>query len=169
MNLSGNDIVRFFFLILFALTLIALWVFTYLQLREKRRRADMIHQERMAAMEKGIPLPEFPNFNVGPSPFLTARLAAKPNPQASLLTGIIFLCVSVGTMMALFTALPAGTHSYWILPLPLAFVGIGLLLYYFWFTAALSNTGNMVSDTTLIEAYRERGDEIAFAELVRRY
>jgi hypothetical protein len=102
-----------------------------MQYRLKRRRTEIIHQERMAAMEKGIPLPEFPNFDLGPSPFLLTRLAAKPvSPQASLLTGIIFLCVSVGGMIVLFFLLPLNKHLYWILPLPLALVGIGLLLYY---------------------------------------
>lgn len=106
----------------------------YLQFRDRRRRLEIIHQERLAAMEKGIPLPEFPNFDVGPSPFLFARLAAKPSsPQASLLTGIVFLCASVGGMIVLYFLFPVNNHFYWILPLPLALVGIGLLLYYLLF------------------------------------
>jgi hypothetical protein len=131
MNYLLKDIGDLFGFIAVAAVLIGLWLFTYLQYRLKRRRTEMIHQERMAAMEKGIPLPEFPNFDLGPSPFLLTRLAAKPaSPQTSLLTGIIFLCVSVGGMIVLFFLLPLDKHLYWILPLPLALVGIGLLLYY---------------------------------------
>jgi hypothetical protein len=131
MNYLGKDSGDLFGFLAIALVLVALWLFTYLQYRLKRRRTEMIHQERMAAMERGIPLPEFPNFDLGPSPFLLTRLAAKPgSPQSSLLTGIIFLCASVGGMIVLFYLLPLDRHLYWILPLPLALVGIGLLLYY---------------------------------------
>jgi hypothetical protein len=131
MNYQGIDIRDLFGFIAVATVLAGLLLFTYLQYRLKRRRTEIIHQERMVAMEKGIPLPEFPNLDIGLSPFLLTRLAAKPaSPQASLLTGIIFLCVSVGGMIVLFFLLPLDTHLYWILPLPLALVGIGLLLYY---------------------------------------
>jgi hypothetical protein len=119
------------FVIALAAVFISIPWLAYLQYRDKRRRFEIIHQERLAAMEKGIPLPEFPNLDLGPSPFLLARLAAKPgSPQASLLTGLIFLCASVGAMVVLFFLLPLDRHLYWILPLPLALVGIGLLLYY---------------------------------------
>ena len=131
MNYQGIDIRDLFGFIAVATVLAGLLLFTFLQYRLKRRRTEIIHQERMVAMEKGIPLPEFPNLEPGPSPFLLARLAAKPgSPQASLLTGIIFLCASVGGMIVLFYLLPLDRHLYWILPLPLALVGIGLLLYY---------------------------------------
>jgi len=97
----------------------------YLQYRDRRRRFEIIHKERLTAMEKGIPLPELSNFDPIPSPQPKA-----PNPQASLLTGIIFLCASIGGMIVLFFVLPVENHAFWILPLPLALIGIGLTLYY---------------------------------------
>lgn len=34
--------------------------YCYVAHRSRQKRIEIIHQERMAAMEKGIPLPEFP-------------------------------------------------------------------------------------------------------------
>ena len=34
--------------------------YLYVKHRSRQQRIEIIHQERMAAMEKGIPLPEFP-------------------------------------------------------------------------------------------------------------
>ena len=34
--------------------------YLYVKQRSRQKRIEIIHQERMAAMEKGIPLPEFP-------------------------------------------------------------------------------------------------------------
>ena len=34
--------------------------YLYVTQRSRQKRMEIIHQERMAAMEKGIPLPEFP-------------------------------------------------------------------------------------------------------------
>jgi hypothetical protein len=98
---------------------------SYLQYRARRRNSEMIHQERMAAMGKGIPLPELSNF----APILSPQ-PKHPNPQASLLTGIISLCASIGAMIVMFIVLPLENRVFWILPLPLALIGIGLMIYY---------------------------------------
>ncbi len=34
--------------------------YVYVKHQSRRRRLEIIHQERLVAMEKGIPLPEFP-------------------------------------------------------------------------------------------------------------
>jgi hypothetical protein len=34
--------------------------YVYVKHESRRKRLEMMHQERLAAMEKGIPLPEFP-------------------------------------------------------------------------------------------------------------
>ena len=34
--------------------------YLYVKHQSRQKRIEIIHQERMAAMEKGIPLPEFP-------------------------------------------------------------------------------------------------------------
>lgn len=101
------------------------WLFVYLRNRANQRRLEMIHQERMVAMEKGIPLPELPDLNPRPQKELGAR-----KRNAPLAAGIVFASLGVGSMIALQLSPVEGVHDYWTLPLPLVFLGVGLLLYY---------------------------------------
>jgi hypothetical protein len=97
--------------------------FLYFRHVGRQRRLEIIHEERLAAMEKGIPLPEFP---IDPP---TVR--RPPDPRAPLLHGIAWLALGGGGMAALrlFNPLPNGP-ALWPLPLPLALLGIGLILFY---------------------------------------
>jgi hypothetical protein len=90
---------------------------------ERRRRLEVVHQERLAAMDKGIPLPEFP---LEPS-----RAPQPPNPKATLLHGIVWSVFGFGAMaaLALLDVFP-DAPALWPMPLPLAFLGVGLILYY---------------------------------------
>src|SRR5438132_6538814 len=99
-------------------------VLGYLSSREKQRRLEMIHQERMAAIEKGIPLPEMPELD---APIPPAR-PRPPNSNAMLALGIIFLFVGIGGVGALFLSPVGYLHPYWSTPLPLVLLGFGLLL-----------------------------------------
>ena len=87
---------------------------------ERRRRLELVHQERLAAMDKGIPLPELPLDPV--------RVPKPPDPKATLIHGIVWSALGIGAMIALrfFPNAP----TLWPLPLPLAFLGVGLILYY---------------------------------------
>ena len=90
---------------------------------ERRRRLEIVHQERLAAMDKGIPLPELPLDPV--------RVPKPTDPKETLIHGIVWSAISIGAMIALrlldvFPNAPA----LWPLPLPLAFLGVGLILYY---------------------------------------
>ena len=89
---------------------------------ERRRRLELLHAERVAAMEKGIPLPELP---LEP---LTARQARPPDPYAELIIGMVLTSFGVGSMIAL--SLVAHLRAAWPLPLPVAFIGVGLVLYH---------------------------------------
>ena len=60
---------------------------SYINYLEKRRRLELLHAERLAAIEKGIPLPELPvdplaAFWVRPD--LPAPLHPLPNPRFPL-------------------------------------------------------------------------------------
>lgn len=93
--------------------------YLYFKHIERQRRLEIVHQERLAAMEKGIPLPELP---LDPP-----RI---PDPRAPLLHGIVWSALGIGGMLALrFGPLP-NAPMLWPLPLPLALLGIGLMLYY---------------------------------------
>lgn len=107
----------------------ALVAYLYFRHQERQRRLEVVHQERLAAMEKGIPLPELPLD--GPT------VSKPPDRRAPLIHGIVWLSLGAGAAVAL-RFLPNSTDAarsfqalYWPLPLPLAFLGVGLILYYF--------------------------------------
>jgi hypothetical protein len=97
----------------------------YLQVihRSRQKRIEIIHQERMAAMEKGIPLPEFP--------LEPARERRPPDPTVLPILGTVLLSLSVGTMIVLALILEAPSHGFWVAPLPFTFLGVGLIAYHY--------------------------------------
>ncbi len=106
---------------------LALAVVAYLYFRhvERQRRLEVVHQERLAAMDKGIPLPELP---------LDPPRVPKPaDPRAPLLHGLVWLALGGGALLALMLSglsLGAGGAALWPLTLPLVALGLGLILYY---------------------------------------
>ena len=94
----------------------------YVTRRNAQKRLEIIHQERLVAMEKGIPLPEFPLVK-GPH-------GADPDNVVPIL-GTILLSLSLGAMIVLYLNLPAQEHAFWVSPLPFAFMGAGLLAFHF--------------------------------------
>lgn len=98
--------------------------YLYLRHVERQRRLEIIHQERLAAMEKGIPLPELP---------LDPLKVSKPaDPREPLIHGIVWSAFGGGSMVALRLMEPTwpGASALWPLPLPLALLGAGLIIYY---------------------------------------
>ncbi len=96
--------------------------YLYIKYLEKRRRLETIHAERVMAMEKGIPLPELP---LEPS--------ARPDTgaesrQVTLIIGLVLAMFGIGSMITL--SLIDEFRRAWPAPLPVAFIGIGLVLYY---------------------------------------
>ena len=100
----------------------ALVAYLYFRHVERRRRLEIIHQERVAAMDKGIPLPELP---------LDPAKDSKPaDPRAPLMHGLVWVSLGIGGMLALaFGPFPNGSST-WPLPMPLVTLGGGLILYY---------------------------------------
>jgi len=96
--------------------------YLYVRNQSRQKKIEIIHQERMAAMEKGIPLPEFPLEPV------TDRYQLNPNVLPIL--GTVLLTLSLGTMIVLYLTLPAPSHSIWVVPLPFAFLGVGLIAFH---------------------------------------
>ena len=93
----------------------------YLRHRSRQQRLEIIHQERMAAMEKGIPLPEFP--------LEPAR--REPDQRVLPILGTVLFTLSVGTMIVLALDSPGSSHGFWVAPLPFAFLGVGLIASHF--------------------------------------
>src|ERR1700677_687840 len=96
--------------------------YLYLEHRTTKKRIEITHQERMAAMEKGIPLPEFP---LDPVPQNRPK-----NDTVLPILGIVLLTLSIGTMIALCFNHQARSHGGWIAPLPFAFLGVGLFAFH---------------------------------------
>jgi len=96
--------------------------YLYIKHQGRLKKLEIIHQERMAAMEKGIPLPEFP---LEPVP------ERRPDPPVLPILGIFLSTLSVGTMIVLYLTLAADSHSFWIAPLPFTFLGVGLITFHF--------------------------------------
>jgi hypothetical protein len=96
--------------------------YQYLKRRDKQRRLDLIHAERLAAMEKGIPLPEVP---IDPPPSAWRR---PPDPKTPLAIGIVLTAFGAGAMVML--AIVAQGQPFWAVPLPIAMMGLGLILFY---------------------------------------
>ncbi len=93
----------------------------YVKHQSRRKRLELIHQERLVAMEKGIPLPEFP-----------LEPARNPhNANVLPILGTVLLSFSVGAMIVLYRTLEAAAHEFWVSPLPIAFLGVGLLAFHF--------------------------------------
>jgi hypothetical protein len=97
--------------------------YLYVTHRTRQQRIDIIHQERMAAMEKGIPLPEFP--------LEPAQEHHPPGPYVLPILGTVLLSLSAGAMIMLYLILPAASLRFWVTPLPFAFLGVGLIAFYF--------------------------------------
>ena len=97
--------------------------YLYMKHERRQKRIEIIHQERMAAMEKGIPLPEFP---LDPS-----QERRQPDPTVLPILGTVLLSLSVGAMIVLALNLSAASHGFWVAPLPFAFLGVGLIAFHF--------------------------------------
>jgi len=93
----------------------------YLRHKERQRRMDIVHQERLIAMDKGIPLPELPGELVKPP----------ADPKEMLMHGIAWVVMGLGGILALrLTAMQVNGMALWPLPLPLFLLGVGLILFY---------------------------------------
>lgn len=93
-----------------------------------RIRLEMIQKERAIAMEKGVPMPELPDYDNGHRPSrVMSRLL---HPRWILGIGLILICGGIGTTIALQHSLDSDLHMKWSMGLIPAFVGVGFVLHY---------------------------------------
>src|SRR5208283_6135508 len=88
--------------------------YLYMRYQTRQKRLELIHQERMAAMEKGIPLPEFP--------LEPAEQRRHTDALVVPILGMVLFTLSIGAMIVLFLNLPASSRSFWVAPIPIAFL-----------------------------------------------
>ncbi len=112
----------------FAAVLLVAW-----HLRNKRRleKLKLIHEERMKAMEKGIPLPEFPELDDNGGAGRALSSPGKPwNPRWPLGVGALLVMAGAGTSVAMMLSEWKLHNELWAFGLIGVFLGIGMFLYY---------------------------------------
>ena len=93
----------------------------YLGYRKRKDLLDHYHQERMAAIEKGIECPPWPDRLLGDE-------NAPASPRRHLLKGLVWLFIGLGGMVAVYVAIDH-EHALWgLIP---AGIGLAHLIYYF--------------------------------------
>jgi hypothetical protein len=118
---------------LLGLTWVTLWavfvlVIIFLRNRKRQKFMDLIHKERMAAMEKGVPPPEWPDYN---GKGLNGEgIGLSSGPRAQLGTGGLLLMLGIGTCVT-FAIIPnRDVQQFWPSGLILIFLGLGYGLRY---------------------------------------
>lgn len=94
--------------------------YLYFKYQTRIKRLELIHQERLVAMDKDFPLPELP---IDPP-----REVKLPDPHVPLMIGIVLAAFGGGCMIVM-ACLPQFA-SFWITPLPVVLIGIGLIIAY---------------------------------------
>jgi hypothetical protein len=123
------------------LTFSLLWVFGWVILLlvawhlkglRRQRRLELLHKERMMAMEKGIPLPELPEHDEPSRPSLAAEVigSIRINPRWPLGLGALSVMLGLGFSTAFWLSQEAEPHNAWSFGLIGVFFGIGLMLHY---------------------------------------
>jgi hypothetical protein len=112
-----------------AVLLLVVW---HLKAARRERWMERIHKERMAGLEKGIPLPDLPDYADQPTSFLFGALASlRVNPRWPLGVGALFAMVGAGTCVALRLSGDEYHTQIWPFGLIGVFLGLGLVLHYF--------------------------------------
>jgi len=92
----------------------------YLDYRKRREMFSLYHQERMAAIEKGIELPPLPEA-------FFAREDRRCSPHRNLLRGLVLLFVGLVLFVALLSVGKGPVSTYALI---VAAVGVAFLIFY---------------------------------------
>jgi len=126
-----------FFWSLFALA----WIFGWAMIWYLRRNAvesrslklrELLHSERMAAIDKGVPLPEIPaDDDVTPAWLRpeAERMRAAWLQRMALILGLLALFTGIGMCVGFYWAPDRDFHIMWSLGFIPAMAGLGLVLY----------------------------------------
>lgn len=98
----------------------AIFGYFYLKYRFRQERMAILHQERMTALANDMALPDLD----------PPEVYSPPNPHVPLIIGIVLTMFGVGSMVALSKVLVDDAQRFWIMPLPIALIGVGLVLAY---------------------------------------
>ena len=113
-----------------AAVLIVVW---HLRSKRKMEKLTLIHHERMKAIEKGVPLPEFPDLSEEAKMEQFDKIFTPPtlNPRWPLGIGALIAMAGAGYMVATLLSNDRDMSQTWSMGLIGVFVGFGFFLYYF--------------------------------------
>jgi hypothetical protein len=96
----------------------------FLSYRRRKETFALYHQERMAALDKGVELPPLPDFLLSEN----GKSVGPYNPRRLLLKGLVWLFIGIGLGLALWQTVSLDWALFSLIP-----IGIGLahLIYYF--------------------------------------
>jgi len=105
----------------------------YLFHREKTKRRlhvfDLIHKERMQAIEKGLPYPELPPYAIEDEEHHRQAPSKPISPRKVAGLAIVVILGGAGSLTALIISQDKHLQSLWSMGLIPIFLGVGLLLY----------------------------------------
>jgi hypothetical protein len=109
------------------------WLVFFLALRHinnrhRQKKLELIYKERLAAMDKGIPLPELPDYDEKPTRLVISGL--RPNPRWPLGLGALTVMLGIGVTVALLLSGDPYHQQIWPFGLIGVFFGVGLFLHY---------------------------------------
>jgi hypothetical protein len=99
----------------------------FMGIRAQIRARELLHAERQAAIEKGLPPPEEPQEP--PDTGAPSAASAKKAPAHALKMGIFWLFLGLGIILSMRIADPGGTRWAW----GIIVVAIGLADLVYWF------------------------------------
>ena len=103
-------------------------VLRWMSIRKHQFKLDLIHRERLAALEKGVPMPELPDYDGPQRPSLFAQMSL--NPRWPLGLGALLITTGTGVSIALALSHEEYHHRVWSMGLIGVFLGFGFFLYY---------------------------------------
>jgi hypothetical protein len=105
-------------------------IIIYMKNRKRQKSLELIHKERMAAMEKGIPMPEWPDYDINGKGAIFEDLRSERgrNPKGALGAGAILIMIGAGMCLAFY--MWREMRQIWPIGLIVVFTGIGVLLSY---------------------------------------
>lgn len=112
-----------------ALVVLCVWI---VRSARKQRRLELIHAERMAAIAKGVPLPELPDYDEAGAKlsFAAERGGTSINPRWPLGVGALCIMFGLGLSLALWLSGDEYHNQIWPFGLIGVFIGAGLMLHY---------------------------------------
>jgi hypothetical protein len=107
-------------------------ILTNLKNKKRQKTLELIHKERMTAMEKGIPIPEWPNYDInGKNDWVEdLRSRRSQNPRAPLGASAILAMIGAGICLAFYLVGDPELRRLWPLGLIVVFTGLGVFLQY---------------------------------------